>query len=139
MLFFNAAKAKLIDSSFHVARNQIFTIKLVLNQLFPDEQSKINGLSKQQFDKLLKWTCKKTTLQFNQNYYHQLDGLAMGSPLAPAMADICMNWLTNEVLAKIKNPPVIMRYVDDLFLALDNPNDIEYVLYIKYSTPFIQI
>ena len=36
-----------------------FTIKLVLNQLFPDEHSKINGLSKKQFDKLLKWTCKK--------------------------------------------------------------------------------
>ena len=47
-----------------------FTIELVLKQLFPDEQSKINGLSKKQFDKLLKWTCKKTTLQFNQNYYH---------------------------------------------------------------------
>ena len=36
-----------------------FTIKLVLNQLFPDEQGKIHGLSKKQFDKLLKWTCKK--------------------------------------------------------------------------------
>ena len=51
---------------------------------------------------------KKTTPQFNQNYYHQLDGylqldgLAMGSPLAPAMTDICMSWLTNKVLAKIK-------------------------------------
>ena len=45
-----------------------FRIKLVLNQLFPDEQK--NGLSKKQFEKLLKWTCKKTTLQFNQNYYH---------------------------------------------------------------------
>ena len=107
-----------------------FTIKLVLNQLLPDEQSKINRLSKKQFDKLLKWTCKKTTLQFNQNYYHQLDGLAMGSPLAPAMADICMNWLTNEVLAKMKNLPVIMRYVDDLFLVFDNPNDVEYVYQI---------
>ena len=110
-----------------------FTIKLVHNQLFRGEQSKINGLSKKQFDKLLKWTCKKTTLQFNQNYYHQLDGLAMGSPLAPAMADICTNWRTNEVFAKIKNPPVIMRYVDDLFLAFDNPNDIEYVYQIFNS------
>ena len=73
---------------------------------------------------------QKTTLQFNQNFYHQLDGLAMGSPLAPAMADICMNWLTNEVLAKIKNPPIIMRYVDDLFLAFDSPNDVEYVYQI---------
>ena len=57
----------------------------------------------------------------------------MGSPLAPAMADICMNWLTNEVLAKIKNPPVIMYYVDDLFLAFNNPNDVEYVYQIFNS------
>ena len=44
-----------------------------------------------------------------------------------------MNWLTNEVLAKIKNPPFIMRYVDDLFLAFDNPNDVEYVYQIFNS------
>ena len=36
-----------------------FTIKLVLNQLFPGKESKINALSKKQFEKLLKWTCKK--------------------------------------------------------------------------------
>ena len=45
-----------------------------------------------------------------------------------------MNWLTNEVLAKIKNPPVIMRYVDDLFLAFDNPNDVEYVVYQVFNS-----
>ena len=56
---------------------------------------------------------QKNTLQFNGNYYYRLDCLAMVSPLAPAMADSCMNWLTNEVQAKI--PPIIMFYVDDLF------------------------
>ena len=56
----------------------------------------------------------------------------MGSPLAPAIADICMNWLTSKVLAKIKNPPVIIRYVDDLYLAFDNPNDVESV-YQKFN------
>ena len=43
---------------------------------------------------------QKVTVQFNGNCYHQLDCLAMGSPLAPAIADICMNKATNEVLAK---------------------------------------
>ena len=61
----------------------------------------------------------------------------MGSPFAPAMADINMNWLTNEVAAKTKNPPVTLRYVDDLFLAFVNPNDVEYVnetqLYLSKS------
>ena len=57
----------------------------------------------------------------------------MDSPLAPAMADICMNWLTNEVLAKIKNSSVIMCYVDDLFLTFNNPNDVEFVYQIFNS------
>ena len=69
----------------------------------------------------------------------------MGSPLASAMADICMNWLTNKVLAKIKNPPVIMRYVDDLFLAFDNPNDVDYLYQIfkgeenERKLPFLDV
>ena len=76
---------------------------------------------------------QKTILQFNGNYYHQLDGLEIGSSLAPEVADICINWLTNKVLEKIKNPPVIMRYVDDLFLALDNLNDVQSV-YQKFKS-----
>ena len=114
-----------------------FTIKLVLNELFPDEQSKINGLSKKQFHKLLEWTYKKTTLQFNQNYYHQLDGLTMGSPLAPAMADICMNWPTNEVLTKIKNP--LLSCATLMISFWHSTIQMTWNTYIKYSTPFIQI
>ena len=36
-----------------------FTTKLNINQLFPDEQSEIIGLSKKHFQKLLNWTRKK--------------------------------------------------------------------------------
>ena len=45
--------------------------------------------------KTTKMDLQKTALQFSQNYYHQLDGLTMGSLLSPAMADICLNWLIN--------------------------------------------
>ena len=40
-------------------------------------------------------------------------------------ADVCTE--------RNKNPPVIMRYVDDLFSAFDNPNDVEYVYQIFNS------
>ena len=46
-----------------------------------------------QFEKLFNWTYKTTTLQFDGKFYHQSDGMAIGYPLAPAMADIFMNWL----------------------------------------------
>ena len=114
-----------------------FTIKLTLNQLFPDKQSKIDGLSKKQFETLLKWTCKKTTLQFNRNYFHQLDGLAMDSPLAPAMADICMNWLTNEVLEK--NKIHLLSCATLVIYVWHSTTQMTWNLYIKNSAPFIQI
>ena len=46
-------------------------------------------------------------------------------PLAPAIADICMNWLLEEVFKKTTASFKIFRYVDDLFLAFDNSADIE--------------
>ena len=49
-------------------------------------------MKKTQFKKLLNWVTKKTVLQFNGSYFEQIDGIAMGIPLAPLMADVCMNW-----------------------------------------------
>ena len=46
---------------------------------------------------MLNWTCKNAVLQFNEKYYTHVDGAAMGSPIAPLMADVFMNWLTDNV------------------------------------------
>ena len=46
----------------------------------------------------------------------------MGSPLA--LADICMNWVVDEVTNKSNNSFAIYRYVDDLFLAFGNIKDL---------------
>ena len=48
----------------------------------------------------------------------------MGSPLAPALADMCMNWIVDEVMKKSNNSFAIYRYVDDLFLAFDKIEDV---------------
>jgi len=37
--------------------------------------------------KQLKWICKSTTSQFNGKLYKQIDGVAMGSPIAPLLAE----------------------------------------------------
>ena len=39
-------------------------------------------MNKKQFRKLLNWTCKTTTMQLDGKFYHQIDGMAMESPLA---------------------------------------------------------
>ena len=39
-------------------------------------------------------------LQLDGKFCHQIDGMAMGSPLAPAMADIAINWLVETATTK---------------------------------------
>ena len=74
-----------------------FTIDLILNNIFKNGVKHFNGLNRQQMKKLLTWTCKETVFQFGGNIYKQTEGMAMGSPIAPLMADVCINWVLNEV------------------------------------------
>ena len=73
--------------------------------------------------KLLEWVVKTTTFQFNGRFYRQVDGVAMGSPTAPLMADICMNYVIDQVLAVTPpecRPDLLCRCADDLFLLFRN-------------------
>ena len=39
----------------------------------------------------------------------------MGSPLAPLLSDVCINWLTNQCQNITTQPLQLYRYVDDIF------------------------
>ena len=57
--------------------------------------------------------------------YDQVDGVAMGSPLGPALANLFMGfhekeWLNSEEGSKIRH---YRRYVDDIFCMVDNEVD----------------
>ncbi|XP_055584740.1 uncharacterized protein LOC129737605 [Uranotaenia lowii] len=64
---------------------------------------------------------------FNQTYYKQKTGLAMGSPIASPIAEIVVDDLLDSAATQSSIPlPHIRKYVDDLFLIL--PEDsVEYV------------
>ena len=111
-----------------------FTINLIIDQLFPDSSSRVFSMNKQQFRKLLNWTCNHTTFQFKGKFYKQLDGMAMGFPLAPAMADIFMNWFIDKAQPQSNCSFSVLRYVDDLFLSFDHHKDIDEVFKIFNST-----
>ena len=89
-----------------------FTFELILNNIFSQGTKDFKGLNRNQLKKLLSWTCKGKIFQFN---YEQIDRISMGSPIAPLMADGCMNWILNKVLKFKPQPRIIFRYVDDLF------------------------
>ena len=79
----------------------------------------IMGISKPDFRKMLELSVFNSVFQFNDRYYKQVDGLGMGLPLSPTLANafLCENeekWL-QECPEEFK-PTFYRRYIDDCFL-----------------------
>ena len=55
-------------------------------------------ISKDVFRNLLKVATKESFFMFNNKFYRQIDGVAMGSPLGPALANIFMCSFENKWL-----------------------------------------
>ncbi|XP_055604662.1 regulating synaptic membrane exocytosis protein 1 [Uranotaenia lowii] len=56
---------------------------------------------------------------FNNTFYQQTSGLAMGSPIASPIAELTLNDLLDDAIEACVTPPLhIKKYVDDLFLVL---------------------
>ncbi|XP_055859292.1 uncharacterized protein LOC129921477 [Episyrphus balteatus] len=58
-------------------------------------------------------------LEFDKIFYQQKQGVPMGSPASPILADIVMEALLDNVFEKIPyKPKIITKYVDDIFIIL---------------------
>ena len=120
-----------VDSLFtNIPLNE--TIEICCNELFRSRNN-VSGLSKEQFRILLELAIKKSFILFNGQYYKQIDGVAMGSPLGPTLANIFLchhekNWLdncSNEFKALY-----FKCYADDVFCLF---RDEQYVqLFLDY-------
>ena len=51
---------------------------------------KVKGLRKKEFVSLLELATKESIFMFNNSLYSQIDGVAMGSPLGPTLANVFM-------------------------------------------------
>jgi hypothetical protein len=60
-------------------------------------------------------------MQFEGKYYHQLQGTAMGSNLAPPYANIYVFEATEKALAKRKSILYWKRHIDDVFMITTMP------------------
>ena len=84
------------------------------------------NINKKELKKLFLFATSQTHFIFNSKLYNQLDGVAMGTPLAPVLATIFMNfyeskWLNEYNFNKSK---FCLRFVNDILAAFANEQDL---------------
>ena len=106
------------------------TIKICIDELFKSEMT-VSGLNKKEMFEMLSLTLKESIILFDNKYYSQIDGVAMGSPLGPTLANIFLcyhesNWLKD--CPKDFKPVYYKRYVDDIFVLFNKPEHAQFFL-----------
>ena len=81
------------------------------------------GLSKRNFIALMNTATSGIEFSFDGEMYCQTDGVAMGSPLGPTLANIIMGYLESKYFETNSSPIAYYRYVDDCFILFRNKED----------------
>ena len=81
------------------------TIDIAINLVFNHNPNQ--NITKKELKKLSFFATSQTHFIFNSKFYNQIDGVSMGSPLAPVLANIFMGfyeskWLNEYNLSKPK-------------------------------------
>ena len=98
-------------------------------------------LSLEQVMTLLELCLSNTYFVFRGTFYQQKFGAPMGSPISPAVADLCMEVFEEEMLAACPphlQPKIWVRYVDDTFSVLHMYAIEDFTTYLNSINEHIQ-
>ena len=95
------------------------TIEICADALYNDDL-KTPPFPREIFVELMQTATSSVEFSFNDTMHRQIDGVAMGSPLGPALANIFVGYYEAELFKKVNKPMVYYRYVDDTFAAFNN-------------------
>ena len=104
------------------------TLNIILNRAFPTNQTLFHNFDKSNFKKFLELALLDTYFLFNNKLYKQIDGLAMGSPIAPVLANIFLNFHEIDWLRNCPNdikPVLYRRFMDDTFLLFREESHVQ--------------
>ena len=118
------------------------TIEISVNNMYPNDDDIISGFNKKQMKSLLSLAANDCMFLFNDKFYVQSDGCAMGSPIGPTLANIFLSHYEKIWLQDCPNefkPLLYRRYVDDTFLLFKNEAHIPLFLeYLNSKHPNIE-
>ena len=81
-----------------------------------DIETEFETLTEPSFRKLMEMVTSGVEFSFNGLMYRQVDGVAMGSPLGPPLANIFVGYYEKKIPDQ-EWPDMYFRYVDDVFFA----------------------
>ena len=88
---------------------------------------------------LLEFCLKNTYFSFQDQFYEQVEGAAMGSPVNPMVANLYMEYLEQKALSTAPYPPRFWcRFVDDTFVIHKEVNKQGFLQHINSVDPAIR-
>ncbi|CAF4387530.1 unnamed protein product [Rotaria sp. Silwood2] len=96
------------------------TINIILKKLYEDRPVP-PIIERNDLKALLTFATTKSHFLFDGKIYDQIDGVSMGSPLAPLLAEIFLQEFEKKNLSSFENLGILYwkRYVDDTFVLLN--------------------
>ena len=98
------------------------TIDIILRYVYEHSSIPAPRVPKNVLKRMLEICTKDTAFRCPQgNMYHQIDGVAMGSPLGVLFAEAYMAHTESSALDSLTvKPHTYCRYIDDIFVDVDN-------------------
>ena len=98
-------------------------INIAINLIF-NHNPNLN-ITKKELKKIFPFDTSQAHFLFNSKFYNQIDGVAMGSPLAPVLANIFMGFYESKWLNEynFNRPKFYLRYVDEILAAFEKEQD----------------
>ena len=99
------------------------TIDIAINLIFNHNPNL--KTTKKELKKLFLFATSQTQFLFNGKFYNQTDGVTIGSPLAPVLANIFTGFYESKWLNEynFNKPKFYLRYVDDILAASEKEQD----------------
>ena len=87
---------------------------------------------------LLEFCLKDMYFSSQDQFYEQVEGVAMGSPVSPIVANLYMEYFEQKALSTAPPPRLWWRYLDDTFVIQKEVNKQDFLQHIHTVDPAIQ-